>query len=148
MCEAEKTKEEVLISTLFPDAVISLESALYYYGYVDVRSSSWQLTVDRDSEKSQYCIDDLSVEPIFQEKKFLHVGLITIKIDDIRVKIFDRERTICDMVKFQEKLDQEVFDQAIQRYLNDPKNDMRNLYEYADLLGVTQKVQTQIRKWV
>ena len=147
MCEAEKTKEEVRISNLFPDAVISLESALYFYGYTDEKPSAWQLTVDRDSEKSQYRIDDLSVEAIFQEKKFMHVGLITIKVGDERVKIFDRERTICDMVKFKQKLDQEVFDQAIQRYLNDSQNDMRNLYEYADLLGVTQKVQTQIRKW-
>jgi hypothetical protein len=148
MCEVDKIKEEIIIATRFPDAVISLESALYIYGYRDKKPSAWQLTVDRDSEKSQYCIDHLSVEPIFQEKKFLHVGLVTIKVGDERVKIYDRERTVCDSVKFQHRLDVDIFDHAIRRYLRDPKNDMRNLYEYADLLGVTQKVQTQIRKWI
>ncbi|BES66364.1 hypothetical protein SANA_28030 [Gottschalkiaceae bacterium SANA] len=148
MCEVDKIKEEIIISTHFPDAVISLESALYVYRYIDEKPSAWQLTVDQDSDQSQYCIDNLFIEPIFQEKKFLHVGLVTIKIEDERVKIFDRERVVCDIVKYQDRLDANTFEHAIRRYLRDPKNDMRNLYEYADILGVTQKVQTQIRKWI
>src|SRR5690554_6301396 len=42
-------REEVIIARLFPEAVIFLESALFYYEYTDRVPSAWQIAVDKNS---------------------------------------------------------------------------------------------------
>lgn len=39
-------RDEVIIARLFPQAVIFLESALFYYGYTDRIPSAWQIAVN------------------------------------------------------------------------------------------------------
>ncbi len=140
----DKIKEEVILSRLFPEAVITLESALYYYNYADQKPSKWQIAVDQDGDKDQYQIDDLRVEPFYQEKKFLSIGLVTMMVDNTRIRIFDRERTICEVVKHRQQLGEEVVELAVQRYAKDPDEDSRTLFEYAEVLKLTHKVQNHI----
>ena len=61
--------EEVVIARLFPNAVIFLESALMVYEYTDRIPSSWQIAVDRNSEKSQYQIDYPIIDVFYMEPK-------------------------------------------------------------------------------
>ncbi len=140
--------EEVIIARLFPNAVIFLESALMHYGYTDRIPSSWQIAVDRDSEKSQYKIDYPLIEAFYIKAKFLEVGLDTIEINCVNVKIFDRDRTMCDILRYENKIEKEVFSEAIKRYCEDPKKNVRNLFEYSDIFNIKKKVQTYIGVWL
>ncbi|GBF12583.1 type IV toxin-antitoxin system AbiEi family antitoxin domain-containing protein [Tepidibacillus sp. HK-1] len=140
--------EEAVISRLFPHAVIFLESALIHYGYTDRIPSAWQIAVDKDSEKSQYKIEYPLIEPFYLEPKFLDVGLDTIQIEGVTVKIFTRDRTICDVLRYENKLEKEVFNNAIQRYVKDQKKNITKLFEYAELFNIKNKVQTYIGVWI
>lgn len=140
--------EEVVIARLFPQAVIFLESALMYYGYTDRIPSAWQIAVDRNSEKSQYKIDYPLIEPFYLEPKFLKVGLNTIQVEGVTVKIFDRDRTICDVLRYEKKLEREVFSNAIQRYVKDQKKNVKKLFEYSEIFNIKKKVQTYIGVWL
>lgn len=42
--EDDVIPEEIIIASLFPDAVIFLESALIHYIYTDRMPTSWQIT--------------------------------------------------------------------------------------------------------
>ena len=44
-----------------------------------------------------------------------------------KVRIYDRDRTICDVLKNMSKMDKEIFNKAIQGYVNDPKKNIPNL---------------------
>ncbi|KXG44554.1 type IV toxin-antitoxin system AbiEi family antitoxin domain-containing protein [Tepidibacillus infernus] len=140
--------EEAVIARLFPHAVIFLESALIHYGYTDRIPSAWQIAVDKDSEKSQYKIEYPLIEPFYLEPKFLDVGLDTIQIEGVTVKIFTRDRTICDVLRYENKLEKEVFNNAIQRYVKDQKKNITKLFEYAELFNIKNKVQTYIGVWI
>lgn len=140
--------EEVVIARLFPRAVIFLESALMYYRYTDRIPWAWQIAVDKNSEKNQYKIEYPQIQPYFIEPKFLEVGLDTIQAGGVTVKIFDRDRTICDVLRYENKLEKEVFSNAIQRYVKDKKKNIRNLFEYAEVLNIKNKVRTYIGVWV
>jgi predicted transcriptional regulator of viral defense system len=144
----EVNSEEVIIARLFPEAVIFLQSALLHYNYTDRIPAAWQIAVDRDSEKSQYDIDYPMIEPFYQVTKFLSVGLTAIVVDNVNVRIFDRDRTMCDVMRYERKLEKEVFSNAIMRYIKDPKKNVRNLFEYAQIFNITRKVQSQIGKWL
>ena len=61
------------------------------------------------------------------------------KIDGKPVKIYDRERTICDLLLHRNKVDGEVFNVAIQRYVQYPKKVEARLMKYAKLLHVEKR---------
>ena len=128
--------EEAVIARLFPDAVIFLESALMHYGYTDRIPQAWQIAVDRDSEKSQYKIDYPLIEVFYIEPKLLEIGLDVFKVEEVEVRIFNRDRTICDVLRYENKLEREVFTNAIKRYIRDPKKNVRNLFEYAKVFNI------------
>ncbi len=136
--------DHVMVARLFPDSVIFLESALFYYGYIDRVPREIQIAVDRSSKTTKYDIEYPMVKPFFMESRFLEVGLETIEIDDVKIRIFSRDRTICDVLRFEKKIDYEVFSSAIESYIKDPNKVIRNLFEYAEILNIRNKVQTYI----
>ncbi len=140
--------EETVIARLFPQAVIFLESALMHYGYTDRIPSVWQIAVDRDSEKSKYKIDYPLIEPFYLEHKLLEIGIDEINVEGVIVKIFDRDRTICDVLRYENKLEREVFSTAIQRYVKDQKKNVRKLFEYSEIFNIKNKVQTYNGMWL
>lgn len=144
----EVNPEEIIITRLFPEAVIFLESALLHYSYTDRIPTSWQIAVDRDSEKSQYVIQYPLVKPYYHDPKFLSIGVSTFEVQGVQVKIFDRDRTMCDIMRYEKKLEKEVFSNAVMRYIKDPKKIIRHLFEYAEVFNITKKVQSQIGKWL
>lgn len=46
------------------------------------------------------------------------------------------------------KMDKEIFNKAIQRYVNDPQKNIPNLMEYAKALRVQKKVNDLIGVWL
>lgn len=140
--------EEVVISRLFPNSVIFLESALMIYDYTDRIPAAWQIAVDRDSEKTQYQIEYPQINVFYMESKLLEVGIDIIQIEGLDVKVFNRDRTICDVLRYENKLEREVFSNAIQRYVKDPKINIRRLIEYSEIFNIKNKVQTYIGVWL
>ena len=141
-------RKEVIIARLFPRAVIFLESALFHYDYTDRIPPAWQIAVDRYSKTTQYKIDYPLIEPYYLEPKFLDIGVDIIEIDGIEIKIFNRDRTICDVLRYEKKLEKEVFYNAIGRYIEDSKKNIRKLFEYAEIFNIKNKVQTRIGMWL
>lgn len=140
--------DEIVITRLFPKTVIFLESALMHYGYTDRVPRAWQIAVDRDSEKSQYEIEYPKIEPFYIERKFLPVGKTSYILSDMEISIYDRDRTICDVLRYENRLEKEVFRNAVQRYIQDPHKNIMHLFEYADIFNIKNKVQTYIGVWL
>lgn len=140
--------EAAAIPKLFPDAILCMETALQYYGYTDRTPAAWCLAVDKDSTKSRFHIDYPTVRPFYMEAKLLNIGVDTCKIDDISMKIYDRERVICDCLRQMNKMDAEIYNKAIQAYIQDPKKHIPNLMTYAKQLRVEKKVRTTIGVWL
>lgn len=141
-------KDEVIIARLFPKAIIFLESALLHYEYTDKIPLAWQIAVDKHSKPNLYKIDYPIIEPYYLEAKFIGIGINVIYEDGVEIKIYDRDRTICDILRYKNKLEDEVFTNAIKLYVKDPKKNVRRLFEYAKEFNITNKVQTYIGVWL
>ncbi|NLA54554.1 MAG: hypothetical protein GX858_09440, partial [Clostridiales bacterium] len=116
--------------------------------YTDRIPKAVQIAVSRDSKTSQFSVHYPLIKPFYLEPKFLAVGVETIKVDNISVQIYDRDRTICDVLRFESKLEEEVFATAIKRYMKDPNKNVRNLFEYSEVFNIKNKVQTYIGMWL
>lgn len=140
--------DEVIISKLFPTAIIYLESALLHYGYTDRIPAAWQIAVDKNISKPQFKISYPPVIPYYLDNKYIDIGIDEYEVNKIKIRIYDKERTICDVLRYANKLDQEVFNNAIKRYIRDKDRNIKRLVEYAKKLRVTQKVKIYIGMWL
>ena len=140
--------EATIIARLFPDAILCLESALQYYGYTDRTPAAWCLAVDKHSTKSRFKIDYPMVKPHYIPKEQMKLGVEVVSIEDTELKIFNRERVICDCLRQENKMDAEIFNKAIQAYVKDPKKNVPRLMEYAKLLRTENKVRKIIGVWL
>ena len=82
------------------------------------------------------------------EPALVTLGEASGKIDSIDVRIYDRDRTICDVLRNMNKMDKEIFNKAIQGYVKDPKKNVPNLMSYAKVLRVQKRVKELIGVWL
>ena len=148
-CQDEKAFSEVsVISALFPDAIVCDMSAAMYYGYTDRVPGIWHIAVDNRSARNKFKIDFPQIKPHFISADRLGIGVSEGKIDGITVKIYDRERVICDCLRRINTMDGEMLNTIIQRYVGDKDKDSARLMEYAARLGVEKKARRMIGIWL
>jgi predicted transcriptional regulator of viral defense system len=140
--------EVPLIVKLFPDGVVCMESALEYYGYTDRIPSAWNIAVRADSSRMRFKIDYPAVKPHFIEPSRFIIGITHTLIEENDIKIYDRDRTICDCLLHRNKMDAEVFNTAVRSYLKDSKRNEGHLALYANKLRVEKKVREVLGIWL
>jgi predicted transcriptional regulator of viral defense system len=136
------------ITTLFPDGVICMESALDYYGYIDRNPAAWHIAVDKKTTRTRFYIEYPIIKPHFLISERYVVGIEEGIIDGKSIKVYDRERTICDILLHRNKVDAEVFNMAIRRYISDSNKVEARLMKYAKLLHVEKKVKEVLGVWL
>lgn len=132
--------EEQLISSLLPYGIVCVESALFHYGYSDFTPREWSIAVPRTYRNQISNIQELSVKAYYIQKNIFDVGKTKDDFNGVTLPVYDRERTICDCFKYRSKLDNEIFNKALNAYANDSKKNLSNLSAYAKKLRVYKKV--------
>ena len=133
---------------LFPDAILCMDTALRYYEYSDRTPSDWHLAVSKDSGKSRFNIDYPFVKPYYVEPAVLELGLTKGNIDGYEVRIYNKDRVICDCLRYRNKMDKEIFNKAIQNYIADPEKSIPKLMEYSGPLRVKKLAKDLIGVWL
>ena len=140
--------EASLVAALFPEGILCMETALLYYDYTDRTPDAWHIAVDNRSGRTQFYIEHPKVRPHFVQQNRLDIGKSEGEVDGIKVNIYDRERVICDCLRHINRMDGEIFNEAIKRYVRDTKKNVAQLMEYAKKLGVENKVRRTVAIWL
>ena len=146
--DEEDFSEAGTVIRLFPDAILCMDTALRYYKYSDRTPAQWHLTVSKDSGKSRFNIDYPFIKPYYVEPKILEIGLSNGNVDGHEVRIYDKDRVICDCLRYRNKMDKEIFNKAIQNYVTDPEKSIPKLLEYAEALRVKKVAKDLIGVWL
>ena len=123
-------------------------SALRYYEYSDRIHGEWHLAVSKHSGKSRFKIDYPFVKPYYVEPSILELGLTYGDINGHEVRIYDKDRLICDCIRYRNRMDKEIFNKAIQSYVTDSGIYIPNLLEYAEILRVKKPVKELVGIWL
>ena len=76
------------------------------------------------------------------------MGVTQAIIDGVVMRIYDRERCICDAVRYSNKMDREILNQAIHAYIQDKHKNITKLLDYAKKLKAYKKIQTWVGVWL
>ena len=140
--------EIVIINRLFPDGVLCMDTALFYYKYSDRTPAEWHITIDKNTSRQRTQVEYPLIKAYRVESELLTLGEANGEIDSQKVRIYDRDRTICDVLRNMNKMDKEIFNKAIQGYVKDPKKNIPNLMQYAKALRVQKRVKDIIEVWL
>ena len=137
--EQERREEEV-IAQLFPDGIVCYDSALFHYGYSDKTPLEWHLAFPRTVTRSRLEIDYPPVRGYMVQQSIFELGAVVDDWAGVPLRVYDRERTICDCFKRRSQMDSEMFAKAVTAYAGDEKKNLGNLSRYAKKLRVYTKV--------
>lgn len=140
--------EDELIAKLFPDGVLSLENALYVHDYIKKKPYGWKIAIDKNTSKSRFKIDYPPVIPFYAEPETLEFGIEKIAFGGTEMNIFDKERLVCECLKYEDKMERDLFKEGLLSYIRDEKKDVAKLMRYAKERRVVKKVQTMIGVWL
>ena len=140
LAESDTSSEEQLLATLIPKGIVCVESALFHYGYSDFAPRKWSIAIPRSMSRTKLDVDVLALQPYYVQPELYELGKTTDKYDGVILSVYDRERTICDCFKYRSRLDNEIFNKALNAYANDKKKNLKNLSVYAKKLRVYKRV--------
>ena len=140
LTEKSEVSEEQLLATLVPKGIVCVESALFHYGYSDFAPRKWSIAVPRSMSRTKLNVDVLALQPYYVQAELYDLGKTTDSFNGVLLPVYDRERTICDCFKYRAKLDNEIFNKALNAYANDTKKNLNNLSLYAKKLRVHKRV--------
>lgn len=144
LAEQDASSEEQLLSTLIPKGIVCVESALFHYGYSDFAPQKWSIAVPRSMSRTKLKVDSLAIHPYYMQPELYELGKTIDSFNGVKLCVYDRERTICDCFKYRSRLDNEMFNKALNAYVKDDKKNLNNLSAYAKKLRVYKKVMELI----
>ena len=140
MAEQSDATEEQMLATLIPQGIVCVESALFHYGYSDFAPRKWSIAVPRSVSRAKLDVDALPVHPYFVQQDLYELGKTSGDFHGVTLPVYDRERTVCDCFKYRSKIDNEMFNKALNAYVKDEKKNLTNLSKYAKEMRVYVKM--------
>ncbi len=116
-------------------AIFSHETALYLYDLTDRDPIDWSVTVPFGYNASH--LKEAGVKIYTVKKSLYKMGVTELKTLYGRpIKVYDKERTICDIVRNRNNMDVAILNEAIKRYLDSKGKNIPLLLRYAKELDV------------
>ena len=131
----------VILQNKSKNAIYSNMTALYLYGFSDRLSIKYDITVNSGYNGSLQEVDNVNL--FYAKKELLNLGEIVYRLDSGNlIKVYDLERTICDVIKNKHRLDQELVNKALRKYFYSKEKNTLKLYEYAKKMKIYKKVRS------
>ena len=132
--------DEQIIKKILPQGIVCVESALFHYGYSDFSPREWSIAVPRTASGTVKRVQEIPLKAYFIQKNFFNLGKTTDDFNGVFLSVYDRERTLCDCFKYRTKLDNEIFNKAVNAYAVDENKNLVNLSKYAKEMNLYTKV--------
>lgn len=130
----------VVLQNKSKNAIYSNTTSLFLHGLSNRLPIKYDITIKSGYNGSLQ--NSSNVNLFYVKKELLDLGVMNYKLDSgYSIRIYDLERTICDIIKNKKKLDQELVNKAIREYFYSKKKDTIKLYNYAKQLNIYEKVK-------
>lgn len=111
------------------NSVICLSSALAYYELTTFNPSEITVAVPHNTPKFE--LDYPPIKVYYFSDSFYHIGINEIGLEHGTIKIYNKEKTICDMFRYRKKLGEDLALEGLKNYLNLKEANINLLLEYA-----------------
>ena len=135
----------VLISSNSNRIIFSHQTALYLHDISDRTPNVFHISVPQGYNASHIKNRYKDLQVHYVKKDLYEIGKTEIKSPQGNlIPVYDIDRTICDIIIDREKIDKQIFTEAIKRYFKSQNKNLRRLIKYSRLF----KIEDEIRKYM
>lgn len=134
-----KYDEYYLFQLKYPKAIFSYNTALYFYEMTERTPIKMDVTVYREYNPHRFK-DLVNVYKI--SKELYELGIVEKKSPQgMKVRTYNLERTICDIIKDKDSIDIEIRNKAIKKAIKSKEFNASKMFEYAKKMNIYDKVK-------
>lgn len=123
--------------------IFSHETALYFHDLCDRTPIKYQLTIP--SYYNTKLLKDKNYEFFYIKEELYDVGITEIKSPyGNKIRVYDMERTICDIIRNKKRIEISLFTDAMKRYAERKDRNSIKLHKYAKLFNI----EDDLRKYL
>lgn len=138
---SEFPDEYVLLQRRSEKMIFSYGSALYLWGMSDRVPHVLHVTVPQGFNSVRIKKDNSKIKFHYVKKELWDIGVTTTQTNlDNTVRLYDKERCVCDLIMLKDEVDKQIYIQAIKEYFKG-NNDSEKLLEYAKMFRIEEKVR-------
>lgn len=124
--------EFFIMAQKYKTGIFSHNTALYFYKLTDRTPINLDMTFP-----SNVRINNDFLQPHYIKKEMHSLGETLLDLEDgTTIKIYDLERTICDIIRDRNKIDSQIFNNAMKEYFKLKNRNLNLLYKYAKKLKI------------
>jgi predicted transcriptional regulator of viral defense system len=133
--ENDQYDESVEVTKVVPNGVFCLLSALSFYELITYNPWEYQIAVKRKS-RTPILPDYPPVKVFHFSEKQYEYGIEEVEVDGNKIKVYDREKTICDIIRYREKIGIDLMKEGLQNYLQLPEKNITKLVSCAEEMRI------------
>lgn len=129
--------ELAVFSYKYPNAVVTMKSAFYFYDLTDVIPNECDFATTRNATK----IKDKRIKQYFVPDDFFEEGIETADYKGYDIRIYNKERMLIELVRYKSKLPFDYYKEIILNYRKLlPQLDIQKIQDYALMSPKSSKV--------
>ena len=122
------------VERIVPHGVLCLYSAFAHYGISTQVPSATCIAIE--AKRKVRVPDYPPIDLYYWKKENLEFGVMDVEMSGYNIRMTDLERSVCDAVKYRNKIGLEVCSEVIRNYLKKQNRNLSQLAEYAKRLRV------------
>ena len=133
------------IESIVPGGVLCLYSAWSYYELSTQIPTAFFVAID--THRRVVVPDYPPITLCYWQEKYRELGTVQTEIAGHKVRITDLEKSVCDAVKFRNKVGIDVSSEVLHSYLRRPDKDITKLMNYASVMRIGGTMKTYLEMW-
>jgi len=126
--------EHYIAQQIVPQSIFCLLSAASIYNYTTYIPNQYYLAI-RGNYYSQLP-DYPPIQLYYWRKKQFELGTAEMTLNNSTIRIYNKEKTVCDFIRFRNKLDSNVVKEVLKSYLKDKYRNLTQLNNYSKKLRI------------
>lgn len=139
-------KPMVDVERLVPGGVLCMYSAWSYYGLSTQIPLSYCIAIERS--RKVVLPDYPPIELFYLSSKVFELGVTEAVIEGFTVKIYDLEKSVCDAIKYRNRVGIDVSSEIFRNYLSRKDCDITKLYSYANAMRIGKRTDELVKYMV
>ncbi len=116
-----------VIAKKYPNAILTDDSAFYYYDLTDVVPDYYYLATSRTDTR----INNDNVKQVFISNELFSIGIDKITIENVEINIYNKERMLVELIRKRNKIPFDYYKEIINNYRKiTDKLDIYKISEY------------------
>lgn len=128
------------VGKIVPGGVLCLYSAWSYYDLSVQIPHSFNIAIEKNRKITLPDFPPISL--YYWKQEYQELGVVEQEIDGYKVKIYNIEKSVCDAVKYRNKIGRETTAEILKNYLKRKDRNLSLLMEYAKKMRIEKILRT------